>query len=44
MKIKNASSNPDIKRIYKEFLCSPLNEESIKHLHTSYKKRDDFNE
>ena len=36
MKIRYASDNPDIKRVYKELLGSPLSENAEKLLHTTY--------
>ncbi len=39
MKIRVASHNPAIKKIYKEFLGKPLGKKSEKLLHTKYKKR-----
>ena len=36
MKIRYASDNPDIKRVYKELLGSPLSEKAEKLLHTTY--------
>ncbi len=39
MKIRVASHNPAIKKIYKEFLGKPLGKKSENLLHTKYKKR-----
>lgn len=39
MKIRNASDNPDIIKVYDEFLGVPLSDISEKYLHTSYINR-----
>ena len=39
MKIRNASNNPDIIKIYDEFLDKPLSDISKKYLHTNYINR-----
>lgn len=45
MKIRNASSNPDIIAIYDSFLGEPGSEVSHKYLHTSYfSRKEDSNE
>ena len=41
MKIRCASDNTDIKRVYKELLGSPLSEKAEELLHTTY-GGDDF--
>lgn len=38
-KIRKSHKNPDIIKLYEEFLEKPLSEISEKYLHTSYKKR-----
>jgi iron only hydrogenase large subunit-like protein len=38
--MRTSHSNPDVQRIYKEFLGQPLGELSHHLLHTHYAKRD----
>ena len=40
MKIRYASDNPDIKRIYKDFLDKPLSDKATELLHTTYGGED----
>ncbi|MFW5775551.1 MAG: iron hydrogenase small subunit, partial [Chitinivibrionales bacterium] len=39
--VRKSHDNPEIKRIYEEFLCQPLGEKSHQLLHTKYTKRDE---
>ncbi|MBN2190850.1 MAG: iron hydrogenase small subunit, partial [Candidatus Aureabacteria bacterium] len=38
--IRRSHENPDVQRLYKEFLGRPLSEISHKILHTHYKKKE----
>ena len=41
-KIKSSYENPDIKRIYKEFIGKPSNEKAQELLHIKYKDESDL--
>ena len=40
MKVRCASDNPDIKRVYKELLDKPISDKAIELLHTTYGEED----
>lgn len=42
MAVRKSHENPEIIKIYKEFLKEPLGEVSHKLLHTTYKKRNHY--
>ena len=42
-KIRKSHENPELKKIYEEFLQHPGSEQSHKYLHTSYKKEEKYN-
>ena len=42
-KVRKSHENPELKKIYEEFLQKPGSEKAHKYLHTSYKKEEKYN-
>jgi iron-only hydrogenase group A len=42
MKLRKSHDNPEIKKVYKDFLEKPLSHKSHELLHTTYEERDEF--